>query len=441
MTDDEAVIAKLEADDQEVARDAEAALEWLTAGGGLGVITQEAVQTFLWYELPMKWLSDTGHRRRVADALARAFDLLALPRYTALCRSDTTASVLDAYERGDAKGKKAFDKANIASGIRPPDTAELQWNSVMDREERRAWSATAEFLERAVVGGELVPGARGWKARQAELVRAYLTTPQTELGGRTFLDAVRAERMQAWLRGWQRPTRRRLLDPIAEHVTSPTELPPGTDDPVPPLRWLLEQLVDGQELTQHAYLNRAFVQDAATRFGWWDVEAHGLPRSEADLFCLSETRALAYRTGLIRRLGTKLLLSRKGRALLDDPVGLWRVAAHELLPTHRFDCANGETALVILLGSDSVTYEQLSAMVAKVIIEDGWRERYSGNPVDKPSIQTSMHETLNLCRTLNLLSTSGHWGDRLYVLSEVGRATALEALHHSAIGPRSNLWG
>jgi hypothetical protein len=71
MADDDALVtdalAKLLVDDPEAARDAEAAFEWLTAGEGLGVLTQERVQTFLWYGLPMKWLTDTEDHRRVID--------------------------------------------------------------------------------------------------------------------------------------------------------------------------------------------------------------------------------------------------------------------------------------------------------------------------------------------------------------------------------------
>jgi hypothetical protein len=189
MADEDVVIAgaiaTLEAEAADAARDAEAALDRLTAGEGLAVLTQERLQHFLWYGLPMKWLTDTDHHRRVVDALARAFDLLDLPRYAALCRSETTAEVLGAYERSDAEGKKAFRKADLASGIHPPDIDELGWGSVMGMTESGALSLTAELLELAVVGGKLVPGARGWKRRQEELVRAHLTTPRIELAGRS----------------------------------------------------------------------------------------------------------------------------------------------------------------------------------------------------------------------------------------------------------------
>lgn len=100
--------------------DARAALEWLTGGESLEWLTQERLQQFLWYGLPMKWLTDTAHHRRVVAALAQLLDLPGLRRYAAICRAPTTTEVLDAYERGDDDGKKAFRRAQAASGIYPP---------------------------------------------------------------------------------------------------------------------------------------------------------------------------------------------------------------------------------------------------------------------------------------------------------------------------------
>ena len=231
MADDDAVLTEalttLAAEDADVARNAEAAIEWLTADEGLSVLTQERVQTFLWYSLPMKWLTDTDHHRNVVNALGRAFDLLGLPRYSALCRSQKTTAILEAYERSNEEGLKAFRKADAASGIRPPDLDELQWGPVMGMRESAALSSTAEFLELAVAGGELVPGARGWKARHQDLTRAHLTTPRIELVGRTWLELIREERVETWLEGRRSPTRRELFRPLATQLQQPAQLPPG----------------------------------------------------------------------------------------------------------------------------------------------------------------------------------------------------------------------
>lgn len=129
---------------------------------------------------------------------------------------------------------------------------------------------------------------------------------------------------------------------MADLIREPALLPAGTDDPLPPLRWLLEKLGGGQALTQTGNLNRAFVREAAHRFGWWDLELHGLPRGEDELYDLRQTRGLAQRLGLARRSGKKLVLTAKGRLLLSDPEGLWRSAAHALVPDHPFGRATGD---------------------------------------------------------------------------------------------------
>ncbi len=432
-------LAKLEIEDPGAAREAEAAIEWLTGGEGLGMLTQERVQTFLWYGLPMKWLTDTDHHRRVADALGRAFELLGMPRYAELCRSATTAQVLDAYERSDADGKKAFHRADAASGIRPPDIAELEWGSVMGLEEDRALSSTAEFLELAIAGGDLVPGARGWKSRQQDLGRAHLTTARIELGGRTVLDAVRAERLETWLQGRRSSARRRILDPLVADLRTAAELPAGVTDPLPPLRWLLGELVDGQPLTQTGNLSRAFVQDAAGRFGWWDFGTP--PRSEDELYDLHQTRHLARRLGLARRSGRKLTLTTSGKAALGDPDRLWRTVASGLLPDHEFAEALGELTLALLVTNGPLPKDELDRLLGEVVHEIGWRSASTGAPPDERDISWGWHQTTNLLRALTLLAVGGGWDDRSYGLTDTGRVVALETLHQRATGPRSSPWG
>ncbi|MGH2779824.1 MAG: hypothetical protein ACRDLA_00080 [Thermoleophilaceae bacterium] len=444
MADDENTaiadaIAKLEAEDAGVARDAEAALDWLTAGEGLEVLTRERLQHFLWYGLPMKWLTGADHHRRVVDALARAFDLLGFPRYAALCRSETTAEVLDAYERSDAEGKRAFRKADLASGIRPPDIDELVWGSVMGMVESDALSSTAELLELAVATGELVPGARGWKQRQEELVRSHLTTPRIELNGRTWLDGIRAERLETWLEGRRSPTRRQVLEALVDDVRAPVTMPDDVDGTVPPLRWFLGELVDGQPLTQTGNLGRAFVQDAAGRFGWWDFDKP--PRSEDELYDLHQVRHLAQRLGLARRSGRRLVLTPQGRAALGDDDHLWRLAARGLLPDHEFAAALGEITLAVLASRDSTPASELDALLALIVRDVGWRATDTGAPPTEHDISWAWYQTTNLLRALNLLSTGGGWQDRSYGLTLAGRAVALECLHRRAMGPRTSPWG
>ncbi|CAN5656817.1 hypothetical protein BH18ACT17_BH18ACT17_07430 [soil metagenome] len=437
----ETVIERMAGEDVEAARAAEAALEWMTGGENrLELLTQERVQRFLWYELPMKWLTDTDHHRLVVASLTRALDLLDLPRYAAICGSSISGDVLNAYSRSDREGKRAFLDAQAASGISPPDLPEFVWGSVMGPEESRALSSTAELLELAIAGGELVLGAPRWKAQQQTVTRDHLTLRRAELEGRTLMDAVESERRQQWLERSRSPSRRGLIAPLAGRIRSPVTLPSGADDPLPTLRWLLEQLVEGQPLTQTGNLNRAFVQTAAQRFAGWRPPL-GPPRGEDDVYELQLTRELASRLRLVRRSGKKLLLTTKGRSLLADPDRLWRAAAHAVLPDHSFDRATGEITLAVLGSADTVGYQELNEKVAKVIREEGWHEQRSDDAPDGHQISISMHRTTNLLRALALYTVDGDWRDRRYGLTEVGTATALEALHHAATGPRFHILG
>jgi len=110
------VLAKLEQEDVAAAEDAGAALEWIAGDQGLAFITQQRIQNFCWYELPVKWFIDLEGKLRVAEALARTLDLLKLPRYAAVCRSQTTREILTAYEISTAQGKAAFRRAAGRAG-------------------------------------------------------------------------------------------------------------------------------------------------------------------------------------------------------------------------------------------------------------------------------------------------------------------------------------
>jgi hypothetical protein len=116
-----AALGRLRAEDERVASDAEAALGSLTWDQGLQVITQHGLQTFLWYELPRKWLTDLEGKLHIAASLGRLLELVGLPRYAAICRGPETTAVLQAHERGSREGFRAFRRAQERSGVQPPD--------------------------------------------------------------------------------------------------------------------------------------------------------------------------------------------------------------------------------------------------------------------------------------------------------------------------------
>jgi len=430
-----AALAKLTEQDAAVAEDVRAALEWIAGETGRAFITQERVQGFCWYELPMKWFGDPGEKLRVVAALAEALDLLQLPRYAAICRSGTTREILNAYEVSTAHGKAAFRRAAAASGITPPDLPDFEWGAVMGWEEASARSSTADFLEVAVASGDLVPGRPGWKARQKELMRAHLNVPQAGLLGQTLAQVILTERAETWVNARRSETRRRILAAIANRLLQPAELPAATAaDPVPPLGWLLAQLDGGIALTQTGNLSRKFVQQSADRFGW---DFPSPPRTENELFDLHQLRHFAQGLGLARRSGRMLTLTAKGRRLLADPDSLWRAVAAGLLGDDQFTVFAGELFLALLLAADSVPDAQIKATVGQAAIEEGFRESRTGELPDEHIVSWATHETSNLCRALGLLAVGGDWHDRSYGLTGTGQATAVAALRARATGPRT----
>jgi len=443
MADDEnseiaTALAELAASDPSAASDAEAAVEWLAGEQGLELITQERIQNFLWYDLPMKWAVDLDGKIAVAGALARALDLLGLAQYAAICRSETTREILTAYECSTEDGRAAFRRSSAASGIRPPDLPEFEWGAIMGFEEASALSSTANFLELAVASGQLVPGARGWKTRQQELTRTHLNSPRAELAGQSLALLILTERAETWINLRRSEIRRRILAGIANRLLHSPELPSdAAADPLPPLRWLLDQLDGGIALTQTGNLNQKFVQAAAAHFGW---DFSRPPRTESELFDLHQLRRLAQRLGLARRTGRALTLTAKGRRFVADPGQLWRAAARGLLDGSEFSMFVGELFLALLIDTGSMPDDEIRAVVAQAAGEEGFREARTGEPPKDSDLGWAIHNTINLCRALGLLSVGGDWNDRSYGLTGTGKVTALGALRARATGPGAIPW-
>jgi hypothetical protein len=433
-----AALATLAEHNTAAAHDACAALQWIAGDQGLALITQERVQDFCWYELPMKWFINFDEKLRVTAALAQALDLLQLPRYAAICRSPATSEILSAYETSTESGKSAFRRVAAASGITPPDLPEFEWGATMGVHEAAAWSSTAEFLEIAVASGALVPGGRGWKAHQQELMRAHLNTPQAALLGQVLAQVILTERAETWVNLRRSETRRQVLAAIANRLLHPAQLPAGAAaDPLPQLRWLLGELDDGIALTQTGNLSQKFVRQSADRFGW-DISRP--PRTEDELLDLHELRRLTQRLGLARRSGRTLTLTAKGRRLPDDPCHLWRATAAGLLGGNDFSVFAGELFLALLLITESMPGGDLTATVRQAADEEGFRVRRTGEPPSEQDVSWAIHETANVCRALGLLAAGSECSDHSYGLTDAGKATAIEALRARATGPRTIPW-
>ena len=431
-TGDKRADAALRKFDERDAEHARAAIEWLTGGDSLDTITLYNLAHFLWYSLPVKWLTDLDEKVRVATALGEVFRLLDRSKYAELCHSAETRRILAAYERDLATGKAAYRKAMDNVGVQPPDVpGVLAWGTVMLGAELQAFRAAAVALEKAMDDGEFKPGAAGWR-RKAELVtERLLNSPRGDVPGTTWLQWLNTGRLHGWVETGG-PTRRKLAADLADDLIHPIPVPFGAADHIGPLWWLLEQAAAGAPLTDRFYLARQLVVEATERFGW--QLGPKTPRSETHVAELFVVRDFAHRLKLIRRSERTLLLTKAGRTIFDGgPEAVWRAAMSEILGESDAERAAGEVAGILLLSDCEYTYGTLTARIAEILAESGWRDAETGVPIDRDGA-ASLFAYLSGHLRLFSCWEGRPWNEPM-VLNEAGRAAIRTALRATALGP------
>ena len=323
----DAALTDLAAADPAAATNAEAAIGALTWGQGLRIVSLRSVQEFLWYQLPTKFLVDTGTHYDIADALGALFRRVALPRYAELCTSPITRTVLDAYDTGgrDA-GITAYRKALTSGGVEPPDIPGLlSWGGMMGVEEHAAFWNLADHLELAVTASTYTPGGRGWRTAATSVARDYLTINRLELGGNSYPTRSKGERRERWA------------------------------DPRGPGRALLTEAC-----------HRSTGSSSASR--------HPRDNQLPEAFRL---RGIVAQPGATRRSGRRLLFTTRGRDLHGaDTATLWTEVAQALIPVETSTAAAAEIVPMLLLTGPPPGYR--SPVVANALTGEGWRTQDGG---------------------------------------------------------------
>jgi hypothetical protein len=391
---------------------------WLRCSGGPERVTELGLCEFLWYQLPVT----TQDPMSIAAALGDLFEAAELPRYAQICRSAGTTKILRTYgEDGIRAGRDAFARALRRSGVVPPEVPELTWATAMGTAEVEAYEAAAAMLELAVIAGELTPGAAGWRSRQAELTREYLTAV---VDGPSLLDRVRTGRVTAWTRS-QGSGRRKLTAAVAERISMPVTEPFDAAECLAPLRWLLARADRGRgiPLGDGNGVAPSVVAAAQERFG---VDA------TEPLRVLGE---LLLRMRLLRRAGRRWLLTRAGSELLADPRLLWQTAVGTLIgPAETIAAAAAEAALLLLVHGRQIGREELARGVCELLIGEGWRDSGTGALPTPELLCTPLAETWRRLHALGLLADD-RWLRPLR-LTPTGQAAAFAALRTRALRPR-----
>lgn len=419
--------------------------DFLTAGEGVSMIHQAAVQQFLWWKLPRQCPEE--ELPILIDGVAELLDELGMAHLARIARSDQTVAVLDAWAEGYDEGVKAFQKAYESSGVEPPDTDILAWGSIMGVDEATACDAVERALGEAIRAGELVPGTTRWRSKAQSICEKVLTDPLEFPPGQTLASLVITERVGSWVDPARHPVLKDWRSSVANRLLNPIPPPLDPSGAIAPVRWLLElaSTKAGARLTASNYLEPVAVLDAVDRFGWW--EFRGAPRSESEVGQLHDIRAIATRLRLVRRSGRRLHITKLGSQLLAEPERLWLTLATQIGENDEFTQMLAEVIGLRLL-SGRVDVNELADEVSPMLAAQGWAS--SEGPLTRDYVSFALWGPLRWWRLLQALEEEkSTWergtGRRLtphtISLRPDGELIVLAYLRARAAGPRSDLYG
>ena len=417
---------------------ARAALGWiLPEGVALTHLGQIELQEFLWYQLPLKWLAETGELHKIAWSLADLFTAAGLERYADLCRAPQTHRILDAWQDKDHEpARKTTKRAIRSSGVDPPDTPLLRWGLVLGVAEQSARRRVSQTLEQAIDAGELMPGERGWSQLAVRITEVSLMMSRLDLRGGTLFQAVCRERAESWAAGHP-AVRQDVLTQILPLLAGEVVVPAGASECLTPLRWLLEHIGDGVTLTKAGWLPTALVLEANDRFGWFDLFGFTL-RTETDLTELATLNQLARRARLITKNRRGLSLSAAGRRALGDPSLLWRTVVADIFTAGTYEGEGAALAAATLVNANRPVLRQTVEARVGAGLVGRWRTA-SGETLEQWSGFDAAREFGLLAGVFDWIEQDDKGQNRTWALTSSGRQAALMGLQFQARTPRNHV--
>ncbi len=146
---EDAVSRALEGREEAWARASRDAWEALTWTGESPVVPLIDFQEYIWYRLPVKYLTGLDHKFEILGGLQRMLEMLGYARHAALCGSMQTKRIIQEWERDEATARAMLRRTMDASGVMPPDVDSLRWGTVTGVEEAGIHLGASIFLEKA----------------------------------------------------------------------------------------------------------------------------------------------------------------------------------------------------------------------------------------------------------------------------------------------------
>ena len=417
---------------------------WLAGGDDVddpAELTLAGLQQFLWYGLPLKWMTEPGDREVVVEAAARLFEVLDRPRYVALCRSALTGNILDAYDRSEAAGLRAFRAALKNSPVEPPDLADFVWGSRMGLEEACARSYVEDGLEAALKDGRFEAGVGMWRATRARVTAGLLDTERPGYFGQTWRSLIVTERLETWTSATrQSEPLTGIRSIVANLLLHPVPVPADAAEVLGPVLWLCDALsTGGASLTETGNLGRAFVHLVARESGWW--KGLTLPRTELEFYELHTLHALLRTARLAQHEHGRFMLNVPGissRMNVDDT---WARVARSIAGSDDFAQAAFETVMCILLtATGDASWVDVLDTATTALAGYGWEQSVRGSSgrelVTGRSVEHATGIGIGRLRLLGGVRRDGNPGERTVTLTDGGRALALTYIRERAAGPR-----
>ncbi|MFY2788705.1 plasmid pRiA4b ORF-3 family protein [Rhodococcus sp. MALMAid1271] len=143
------------------------------------------------------------------------------------------------------------------------------------------------------------------------------------------------------------------------------------------LTWFLRMIgEDGVALTDAGYLKPALVA-AMRKELEWGLGWVGASNREIDHHQVTDLREAARNLGLTRTSKGRLLRTRLGSSLAEDPVGLWRHAATRL-PLGKQTYETDAATLFLIALAASASADHRNEMLIETVAELGWASEDSG---------------------------------------------------------------
>lgn len=280
-----------------------------------------------------------------------------------------------------------------------------------------------------------------WRLRRhEEAVEVFETliwlNPSDNVGARFMLEDVRAgvswERHEEAI-GQVRDGREALLERLGPVLDKPPELAPEqAREGFEPLFWLLEcAREDGLPLTETGVLGRSVVREMLERFPyWWPSTRSDLPNRESDVRYAAILRELARAAGLLHKRKKKLLLTKRGRGLLEHPEECPRVLAPDLIGGDGFDREVAELAFAVLLKGEPSKDEMVDAVSG--VVTQRWRTG-DGDELPRYAVSGTVSRVLDPLHALGAMS-GDQWEDEDVKPTLCGRTLMIATLRDQACG-------